>query len=211
MKQNRTVFVTRSQRLPPSQLNIRTPLGVPLELGLYLRDEKNAAVNVGGSLAQFVTFPRSRGGVHPYDVAVYDGVNGILKVTIPGNDLTDPLGYNVELYSRTANAVPGDPPLPDMLIAQGEMVTQGSAYSSSGPQSAISIPVVVGPPGPAGVQGAPGPVGEPGDPGTRGTMWFSGVGDPTIEHVEDYIYGDMYLDTSSGAVWKWVGGTWARI
>ena len=44
-----------------------------------------------------------------------------------------------------------------------------------------------------------------------GTMWFSGVGDPTIEHVEDYIFGDMYLDTASGAVWKWVGETWARI
>ncbi len=40
-------------------------------------------------------------------------------------------------------------------------------------------------------------------------MWFTGNGDPTM--TGDFIIGDMYLDQSTGDVWRWEGDlAWVR-
>ena len=76
-----------------------------------MRDQKN--VPVDPSLAQFVLLPRSKGGVYPYDMQAVDIPNGKARVEVPGTSPTDISGYNIELYPRRANEVPGDPPMPE--------------------------------------------------------------------------------------------------
>ena len=67
-------------------------------------------------------------------------------------------------------------------------------------------PVEVGPPGPAGPAGPPGTSGQPGQ---RGSLWFTGTTDPV--GVVGAQAQDMYLNTTSGAVFQYDGGTWRRI
>lgn len=204
-------MISRTVRIPPipldpAPLNLRWPLGIPLDLRLTFQNVDGDDLDVGESLAQFVLFPRSRGGQHPYDMTVYDAVNGVMGVKIPGNDLTDDKGYRFEIYSRVPAEVEGNPAVPDFMQVMGNIVTFGSAYSSTGPQSMVNIPVVQGPPGPAGAPGAAGAPGPEGPQGTRGTMWFTGTGPPTL--TDPLVFGDMYLDQSNGDVWQWEGAMW---
>jgi hypothetical protein len=54
--------------------------------------------------------------------------------------------------------------------------------------------------GPRGVQG------DAGAPGVRGSRWYTGAGAPGI--VPDVrIEGDMWLDESTGDVWRWSEST----
>ena len=131
-------------------------------------------------------------------MAVYDPTNGICQAKVPGTSLTDPLGYNVEVYSREANAVPGGPPLPSALLARGQIVTEGSAYNQEGPLNMINVPVVTGPPGPQGPAGV------------RGSKWFTGNGDPTVSVSDSKVNGDMYLDEDTGNVWRYDGVVWQQ-
>jgi hypothetical protein len=57
-----------------------------------------------------------------------------------------------------------------------------------------------GPRGPAGADGAQGERGPEGPAGARGSVWFTGAGTPGT--VSGAVAGDMYLDTSSGVVYK---------
>jgi len=188
-------------------LSLRHPLGIDLDLRVTLRSQRDTPVDP--TLAQFVLLPRSRGSVMPYDMEAYDVANGIARVEVPGTSLTDRNGYNIELYLRAANAVPGDPPKPVGLAARGTLVTEGLAYTSYGPQSMINIPVVVGPPGPQGDPGV-GIQGDPGEDGERGTKWTTGTGDPTTPPPLDTLKGDYYLDQSSGNVWQYNGVDWVN-
>jgi hypothetical protein len=187
---NRTIVLNDVE---PAAIALRHPLGINLDLRVKMQKQNGAAADP--ALAQFVLMPRSKGGVYPYDMGVYDQVNGIVDVHVPGTSLTDVSGYNIEIYSRKANTVPGDPPLPTGLIARGVLVTVGSAYKSEGPLNLINVPVVIGPTGPQG------------EKGTRGSMWFTGNGDPTLGGVME---GDMYLDETTGNVWRYSGTTWVK-
>jgi hypothetical protein len=178
--------------IEPATLSLRHPLGINLDL--LVRMVNQSGVGIDPTLAQFVMLPRSLGGVYPYDMVAQDVVNGVASVSVPGTMLTDTLGYNLEIYSRKANDVAGDPPLPTGLLARGALITEGSAYTSSGPMNMINIPVVGGPPGP------------PGEAGTRGSIWTTGQGAPTS--TEGALPGDMYLDQLTGDVWSFEDGTW---
>ena len=73
------------------------------------------------------------------------------------------------------------------------------------PEVIVPIP---GPPGPAGPQGPP---GTSGSQGQRGSLWFTGPTDPVA--VSGAITQDMYLNTTTGAIFQFDGttGTWRRL
>jgi hypothetical protein len=198
---NRNITVTP---IEPAPLSLRWPLGVDLDLRVTMRTLQGVPVNPTN--AQLALLPRTRGGVLPFDMVAYDVANGVARIEIPGSSLTDRNGFGIELFARQPSEVPGDPPKPVALVAKGVLVTEGAGYASTGPLSMINVPVVVGPPGPAGPQGI-GVQGDPGEDGQRGSMWFTGLGDPTM--TGSFIVGDMYLDSASGNVWRWEGtGAW---
>jgi hypothetical protein len=188
---NRTIFLSD---IEPAPLSIRHPLGINLDLLLTMKGQNGAPVDPTPLYPQFVLLPRSNGGTYPYDMTVTDAANGISRAQVPGTALTDRSGYNIELYLRAANEVPGDPPLPVSLAATGVLVTQGAAYTSQGPLGLINIPVVTGPQGPIG------------ETGTRGSVWTTGSGAPTATGNE--LAGDMYLDEANGDVWRYDGAVW---
>lgn len=204
---NRQIIVNDYE---PVNLSVRALKGVALDLRVRMIDLANAPIDPTARFPQLVLFPRAGGGVRPYDMEPYDAVNGVSVARIPGSDLQDARGYNLELYLREANPVPEDPELPSQLAATGEVVLRGGAHSHVGPMSNINIPVVVGPPGPAGEQGEQGDTGAPGAPGQRGATWFTGTGDPSITGIE-LVPGDMYLDNSNGSVWRWEGDVWKLV
>ena len=167
---------------------MRHPLGIDLDLRLTLKSQTGATVDPTPLYPQFVLIPRSSGGVSPYDMQAYDAANGIASLHVPGASLTDRNGYGIEIYAREI-----DPLKPSGLMARGQMVTDGYAYSSPGPLSMINVPVIEGPPGPQGEPGI-GIQGEPGEPGERGSKWTSGPGEPSSPPPLDTLTGDMYLD-----------------
>jgi hypothetical protein len=187
---NRTIYLND---IEPAPLSLRWPLGIDLDLRVMMRTQRNTPVDP--TLAQFVLLPRSQGGVSPYDMEAFDVANGIARIEVPGSSLTDRCGYNIELYARQPNSVPGDPPKPVSLAARGVLATQGAAYASTGPLSMINIPVVTGPPGPIGPTGV------------RGSVWTTGAGVPI---ATDALPGDMYLDEANGDVWRYDGAMWTR-
>jgi len=186
----------------PAVLSIRHPLGLDLDLTLTLQKNNGAPIDPTGLYPQFVLLPRSRGGTRPFDMTIYDAANGVIAIKIPGSEMADREGYGVEVYARKANDVPDGTPLPTGLLARGTIYTDGIGYATAGPLGPITIPVVTGPPGPPGPAGVGAP-GEPGAPGERGSVWFTGLGAPTM--TGDFIVGDMYLDKSTGDVWRWEG------
>lgn len=178
----------------PATLNLRHPLGVNLNL-LVAMTYQNGDV-VDPDLNQLVLAPRSRGGVYPYDMTVYDPTNGISQAKIPGASLTDPSGYNLEIYAREIGE--GGVPVPSALLAKGWIALEGSAYNQEGPLNMINVPVVTGPPGPQGPAGV------------RGSQWFTGNGDPTVSVSDSKVNGDMYLDEDTGNVWRYDGVVWQQ-
>lgn len=196
---NRTIVVNG---IEPAPLSLRWPLGVNLDLNVRMLAQNGTPVDPTHS--QFVLLPRSRGGVIPFDMQASDPANGIARVEVSGSQLTDVSGYNIELYSRRANAVPSDPPIPTGLAAKGVLVTEGSGYRSDGPMYLINVPTIVGPPGP---MGATGPVGATGSTGQRGSIWTTG---PSVPTATDALPGDMYLDESNGDVYRFDGAVWVR-
>ena len=181
--------------IEPAMLSIRQPLGVDLDLDLTFLKQDGAAVDPGTLKPQLALMPRSSWSMFAYEVATSNPEGGVATVSVPGSALTDPAGYTIELYQRRAAANPDDPAVPVGLLAKGTLRTEGSAYASWGPLSPINVPVVVGPPGEAGA------------PGQRGSIWTTGVGDPT---ATDALPGDMYLDNQTGNVWRWDGAAWMR-
>jgi phage baseplate assembly protein W len=68
---------------------------------------------------------------------------------------------------------------------------------------------ITGPPGEPGPAGPPGPAGAPGAAGERGSKWFTGTSDP-ISTV-GVLAGDMYLNTTTAAIFQYDGGQWRMI
>lgn len=60
-----------------------------------------------------------------------------------------------------------------------------------------------------GPTGATGQTGATGPSGTRGNVWFTGIGSPS--DTLDSIDGDLYLDTNTNNVYKYIQGSWAVI
>jgi hypothetical protein len=163
-------------------------MGVNLDLTILFKDNNGSAVNPDSLRSQFVLTGRSTGRVDvSSDVETYDTANGIGRVRVPGVMFADHNGYALELYQRTPAVEPADPALPVGLLATGVVVTSRSAYQAGQPFGAVSVPTVVGPAGPAGPAGV------------RGSIWYSAPGLPI---GIDAMMGDMYLDETSGDVYR---------
>lgn len=178
--------------IEPVTLNLRQPVGVPLDLHLTLLDQQGAPVDPDTLHPQLVLTPRTVGTAYGYACETFDAANGEVHVELPGNFFTDRNGYRLELYARA------DDGTPTALMAMGTVLLSGGAYTSLGPLGPMSVPTIEGPPGPEGQPGADSTV--PGPQGERGSMWFSDHGPPTPK-VTDRP-GDMYLDEDTGDVWR---------
>lgn len=120
-------------------------------------------------------------------------------------------GYLVEadgrLYVWTGSQFPANGQGVEFRGPQGPQGRQGELgpEGPEGARGATGETGPAGPTGPAGERGETGPAGEQGergpqgDIGPRGATWFAGAGSPST--VADSKPGDLYLDTSTGAVW----------
>jgi phage baseplate assembly protein W len=63
--------------------------------------------------------------------------------------------------------------------------------------------------GPAGPEGPQGPPGATGPAGQRGSQWFTGPSDPLS--TAGVLVNDMYLNTTTAAIFQYDGTTWRVI
>lgn len=71
-----------------------------------------------------------------------------------------------------------------------------------GPEGQQGIQGVQGNDGPKGDKGDPGVKGDPGSAGARGTLWYTGSGTPGTTVDPGQLPGDLYLDLTSGTVYR---------
>jgi hypothetical protein len=182
----------------PVPIGFAQAAGMPGDIRFDFKTQANIAYpNVASLYPQLVLRPFTQTLVHAYDIVIDDPTGGSGLATVPGVVMND--RFNAEVYSRNATGQP------QRMIACGRVELNGSAYISSGPLGPASYPT--GPVGPAGPVGAMGPVGPVGDQGIRGSRWYTGVGAPAA--VPDVrVDGDMYLNESTGDVYRWDGSTW---
>lgn len=168
--------------------------GMPGDVKFDFKTQGNLAYpNIVDLFPQMVLRPFTRFDVHAYDIVINDptGASGI--ATVPGSVMND--RFSVEVYSRNSIGQP------QRMLAVGKVDLTGHAYQSSGPLSPASYST-----GPEGPAGAIGPPGLQGDPGVRGSRWYTGAGSP-VTVPDARVDGDMYLDETTGDVWRWDAGT----
>jgi hypothetical protein len=177
------------------QIGFMQAAGVPGDIRFDFKTQGNLAYpNVASLHPQLVLRPFTQPYVHAYDIEIDDPTGASGLVEVPGTVMND--RFSVEVYSRN------DAGNPQRMLAVGRIDLNGYGYIHPGPLGPASVPE--GPPGPAGAPGLP---GAPGDPGVRGSRWYTGAGAPTV--VPDArVEGDMWLDETTGDVWRWDGAAW---
>jgi hypothetical protein len=171
--------------------------GTPGDIKVDFKTQANLAYpNIASLYPQIVLKPFTQPYVYAYDIVINDptGASGI--ATVPGVTMNDRFG--VEVYTRNSSGAP------QRMIARGRVDLTGDGYRSTGPLGPASYPT--GPAGPAGPVGASGAPGAPGDPGVRGSRWYTGAGAPSLPST-GRVDGDMWLDETTGDVWRWDDGT----
>jgi hypothetical protein len=173
--------------------------GMPGDIRFSFKTQANLAYPAIATLyPQLVLRPYTQPCVHGYDIVIDDPTGASGLATVPGTVMND--RFAVEVYERN------DSGQPQRMLAVGRIDLTGYGYASSGPLGPASYPTgPSGPAGPVGATGAPGPVG---DPGVRGSRWYTGAGDPTASIPDLRVEGDMWLDETTGNVWRWDGRTW---
>ena len=181
----------------PAPVGFSQAAGMPGDIRFDFKTQSNLAYpNIADLYPQLVLRPFTQPGLHACDIVINDptGASGI--ATVPGSLMND--RFSVEVYERNVTGAP------QRMLAVGKVDLNGYAYYRSGPLSPMTYPVgPAGPPGPAGEPGAPGAIGEP---GVRGSRWYTGAG-PPVTVPDTRVEGDMYLDESTGNVYRWDGGT----
>jgi len=183
----------------PAAIGFATAAGLPGDVRFTFKSQAGMPYpGVADLNPQLVMRPFTTYGAFGYDIVIDDpdGASGL--ASIPAPVLND--RFNVEVYTRNIDLQPLD------LIAVGRIDLKGYGYGLAGPLGPMSYPV--GPSGPAGERGPTGAEGPIGPEGMRGSRWYTGVGDPTLPDY-DRVMGDMYLDESNGAVWRWDGVSWS--
>jgi hypothetical protein len=165
------------------RFNFKTPGNLPF-------------IEIAGLSPQIVLRPFTQPYTHAYDIEIDDpdGASGL--AVVPGSVMND--RFNVEIYTRTLTGAP------IWMIASGRIDLTGYAYMTGGPLSPATY--AQGPSGPAGPPGSTGAPGPTGTPGERGSRWYTGAGPPGVL-PDDRVDGDMYLDESTGNVWRWSATT----
>jgi len=182
----------------PVPVGFAQAAGLPGDIRFDFKTQGNLAYpNIADLYPQIVLRPFTSHSLFAYDIAINDptGASGI--ATIPGGTIND--RCSVEVYTR--NSIGN----PQRMIAVGRIDLTGYAYTTSGPLGPASYPQ--GPQGPAGPQGSTGAAGPTGSPGLRGSRWYTGAGAPSGVIPDDRVDGDMYLDETTGDVWRWNAAT----
>lgn len=185
----------------PARIGFRMARGEKFREEFFFKKIDGSIADITGLSPVLVFLPKSKPGAWGYDLDVADPKTGYGFVDVNGTFFNDPNGYRCELYSRD------DLGRPIELLAVGEVAMTGSAYSYDGPLGPMTLPQgPIGPPGPEGPEGIPGPTGQ------RGSIWLTGT---TAPDQPGEVEGDMWLDTTTGNVWRWdqsVGpsGMWVR-
>jgi hypothetical protein len=168
--------------------------GMPGDIRFDFKTQANVAYpDIASLYPQLVLRPFTQVQISAYDIVINDptGASGI--ATIPGSVMNDRFG--VEVYSRNSIGQP------QKMLAVGRIDLTGYGYISNSPLSPAVA--TVGPSGPAGAQGATGLPGAPGLPGARGSRWYTGAGAPGGAVPDVRVDGDMWLDETTGDVWRW--------
>ena len=182
----------------PAPVGFSQAAGMPGDIRFDFKTQGNLAYpDVASLYPQLVLRPFTRPEIHAYDIEINDptGASGI--ATVPGVVMND--RFSIEVYSRNSTGHP------QRMLACGRADLTGYAYVNTGPLGPASYPT--GPSGPAGLTGATGAPGPAGDAGVRGSRWYTGAGDP-VAVPDERVVGDMWLDETSGDVWRWDGTTW---
>ena len=188
-----------------TQIGFAQAAGMPGDVKFDFKTQTNFAYpNIVSVNPQMVLRPFTTYTSYAYDIVINDPVGASGIATIPGPVMND--RFVVEVYSRT----PSPDNMPLMMIACGHIDLTGYAYLSTGPLSPATYPT--GPMGPAGPQGSTGAQGPMGSVGERGSKWYTGAGLPGFAAPipDNRVDGDMYLDITTGDVWRWdaAAGTW---
>jgi Bacteriophage baseplate protein W len=135
----------------------------------------------------------------------------VMNIEFEPDVLNGKLAVNLSL--RIRNIIYGtDTPYDKRTIYEAEPKVPPALPPSEKPPPPITDggdAVVSGPPGPAGPTGPVGPTGATGPAGQRGSIWFTGIVDPmSIVGVQA---NDMYLNTTTAAIFQYDGTTWRRI
>jgi len=183
----------------PDDIGFAQAAGVPGDVRFYFKALSGLPYTEIANLnPQLVLRPFTASGIYGYDITVNDvtGASGI--ATIPASVMND--RFNIEVYTRNDLLQPQD------LLACGRIDLTGYGYTVYGPLAPASYSA--GPSGPAGPQGPRGVQGDIGAPGLRGSRWYTGAGTP-VTVPDSRIEGDMWLDETTGDVWRWSGGSWS--
>lgn len=125
-------------------------------------------------------------------------------------DYTDTLAghLQVNLQLKIKNVYYGtDTPYSSRDIGVApQRITQVPPVIEAPEEEGDGIVVIPGPPGPEGPQGPP---GSSGPAGARGSLWFTGATDPVL--VSGAQAQDMYLNTTTAAIFQYDGTTWRVI
>lgn len=107
-----------------------------------------------------------------------------------------------DLTAAHPTGSPGDA----YLVGGNLYVWGGSAWENvgniQGPKGDQGIQGPEGPQGIQGIQGPEGPQGAAGTNGARGTLWYTGSGAPGTTVDPGQLAGDLYLDLTTGTVYK---------
>ena len=174
----------------PDEIGFAQAAGMPGDVQFYFKGlDGMPYTDIAGLNPQLVMRPFTACGIFGYDINIHDvtGASGI--ATVPGSAMND--RFNIEVYTRNDQLQPQD------MIACGRIDLTGYGYAIYGPLAPASYST-----GPQGAPGPMGPRGVQGDPGLRGSRWYTGAGAP-LNVPDTRIEGDMWLDETSGDVWRW--------
>lgn len=164
--------------------------GMPGDIRIDFKTQANVPYTaIASENPQLVLRPFTSHIVHAYDIVVDDPVGASGLAQIPGPVMND--RFSVEVYTRDVESHP------IRMLASGRVDLTGWAYRSGGPLGPATYPT-----GPMGPPGPPGDTGAPGLDGERGSRWYTGAGAPSLPD-EGRVEGDMWLDETTGDVWRW--------
>lgn len=171
----------------PDAIGFTTGAGLPGDVRFDFKTIAGVAYpNVAALYPQLVLRPFTTPTTYGYDINIDDPTGASGLAVIPASAMTD--RFSVEVYSRNDVGQPQD------MLACGRIDLTGYAYMAYSPLAPASYST--GPMGPAGTPGASGA------PGVRGSRWYTGAGAPG-DIPDERIEGDMYLDETTGDVWRW--------
>lgn len=121
-------------RYEPSLFSLRAPTGSDLTINTQLLDQDRNPYTADIEATLMLT-GRSSARELIYAMPGVDIANGKARAVIPGDDLTDPNGYNVVVTGSLDGAL--------YILGQGQLVLAGKGVSVAQAQVITNIPLIV--------------------------------------------------------------------